>query len=464
MINALASDEVYEAYDFILPPKYDGGYLLIALYQRIQTGALHEVFSTTDIKQVIADIRRIHPSHAQQAEQIIRRLSHYIIRDEPGQPGRFRLTGHAKRLVRLLTDKIEKPYKNFPLHQTFIDRFTITANDYQSLDALRIKFDVGMVAQHKQVIYEHLETLQEELDVAHSNLEKILHNNELSPVLMAEQFAETFKAFGDRADDIASAIASKERFLQILNNVVDDFHHRLEMAGNPRNEEEQENINKLMAEWEGALQIQNDLEGFFEEVQATIIRIRRQIVFADDRLTELHENFTKKSQFQINLKRLLQAALKDAYACRGCVLFHHFPQKDLPFERLRLLYPHFYSFELPAKNALTYVTPDEAYIREQKQKLDAIIKRQKSVTSWVELCKRYLSIYGVVELHVVLNKILKKGADIQATIEVAYHFTRFAIADVRYQVWSSEPMIRLHGQNLYLWTTTIARNAVLTTS
>lgn len=448
---------LFEHYDFILPPKYDGGYLIVALTLWLQRRQMGDVFTTSDVKRIVAELHHQYPGHGTQVDSLIGRLSRYLIRDEPGKHGRFRLTTHAKELVQFLVARIEKPYKDFPLQQTFDNHFSIQEGEIDSGAALRMRFDPGFISGKKQVVHQHLEALQDELNEAHTRLGKILQTQELSPVAMAEQFAITFRAFGDKAEDIGHSIASKDHFLTRLNNVVEQAHHRWEMAGNSKTEDDRLRSTQLRQDWEAALSIQEDLTSFFDEVEDTVSRIRAQIIFANDRLLELQDNFKKKSHLQIGLKRLLQQALQDAAYEDDEVCFKTFPQKDMPFEAARMAFPPLYPFELPVRNVLIAVPPDDPYVAAQREIIEADVQRQKVVAEWLAICNRHLSRYRSLQLHTVLNKLLATGADLQTAIDVAYELIRSAKAKVGFEVSVSAPLVKLDRQDLYVWTTRIAQ-------
>lgn len=48
--------ELYNKYDLLLPSKFDGGYLIIALEEKIESGDLDEHFTLKDIEDTLAEI------------------------------------------------------------------------------------------------------------------------------------------------------------------------------------------------------------------------------------------------------------------------------------------------------------------------------------------------------------------------------------------------------------------------
>ena len=50
--------DIYEKYDLLLPSKFEGGYLIIALHDKIQNEEIAEQFTITDIRNILEEITR----------------------------------------------------------------------------------------------------------------------------------------------------------------------------------------------------------------------------------------------------------------------------------------------------------------------------------------------------------------------------------------------------------------------
>lgn len=49
--------DLYTKYDLLLPSKFDGGYLVIALYEKIKNREIEEYFTQKEINEILADIK-----------------------------------------------------------------------------------------------------------------------------------------------------------------------------------------------------------------------------------------------------------------------------------------------------------------------------------------------------------------------------------------------------------------------
>ena len=80
--------ELYEKYDLLIPQKFDGGYLIIALYEKIKREEIAEQFTIFDIKDTLEEISRKHNQQPPQSERILKLLLNYYIRNNIAEPGK----------------------------------------------------------------------------------------------------------------------------------------------------------------------------------------------------------------------------------------------------------------------------------------------------------------------------------------------------------------------------------------
>lgn len=77
-------------------------------------------------------------------------------RGVPDEAGRFYLTDYAERFVEQMMYKLDNPYKNYPLKQSFEKCFTIRPGEIEIIDHLLLKFGREYISGHKRVINDHL--------------------------------------------------------------------------------------------------------------------------------------------------------------------------------------------------------------------------------------------------------------------------------------------------------------------
>ncbi|WP_341837916.1 hypothetical protein WJU16_08615 [Chitinophaga pollutisoli] len=111
---------LYKRYDFLLPPKFDGGYLIIALYDKLKNREIEEYFTQKEINEILTDIKTdFNLDSVRQWSNIKDNLFHYFLRSHPDEPWKYYLTDYAKNVVDLMISKLENPYKNHPLKKVF---------------------------------------------------------------------------------------------------------------------------------------------------------------------------------------------------------------------------------------------------------------------------------------------------------------------------------------------------------
>lgn len=446
------SEDLFSKYDQLLPSKYQGGLLVIALYQRIKSKALGRHFTGSDIKYILEGLARQDENQSLQAEKFIKHLLHYFLRNVPGEPGKYYLTDHAESMVELMVRKLANPYKNFSLKVNFEKYFNIRSNEIQTVDDMERRFGREFVSGHKRIINDHLETLEDNLAASYDNLNTILHSSEDSATEMVKKFVLVFREFGERAEDIADAIASKDKFMRALRGHVDGFYQQVADFRHPENETEHLGLKRLKLNWEKAAEIYLDIEEFFETVDYKISNIRRQIHRASEKLSELHENFTSRSHFRMRVKRLYQLVLEHT----------SFKDEDVPFtnealvkglvhEKLRFQYPEYYDYGLSRSNDIAEQEVDEAYERAERQAIESEIKRQEIINHWVSECKKMLEGNQELVLDDLLEIVMAQEHDLTVAYHVAIELTQFVSEDEEHLLEILAEPIPLTHTDLILW-------------
>jgi hypothetical protein len=444
--------DLFSKYEQLLPSKYQGGLLVIALYQRIKSKALGRHFTGSDIKYILEGIAREDEAQSVQPEKIIKQLLHYFLRNVPGEPGKYYLTDHAESMVELMTRKLQNPYKNFSLKLNFEKYFNIRFNEIQTIDDMERRFGREFVSGHKRIINDHLETLEDNLAASYDNLNTILRSSEDSATEMVKKFVLVFREFGERAEDIADAIASKDKFMRTLRGHVDAFYQQVADFKHPENDVEQMELKQLKLNWEKSAEIYLDIEEFFETVDYKIGNIRRQIHRASEKLSELHENFTSRSHFRTQVKRLYQMVLEHS----------SFKEEDVPFanealakglvhEKLRFHYPEYYDYGLSRSNDIAEQEVDEAYERAERQAIETEIKRQEIINLWVSECKKVLEGHQELLLGDLLEMIMARENDLTVAYHVAIELTQFVAEDDEHLLEILSMPIPLTNTDLTLW-------------
>ncbi len=439
--------DLYNKYDLLLPSKFDGGYLIIALYEKIKNGEIEEYFTQRDVTDILIEISVAFDQGAvRQWSNIKENLFHYFIRSHPDEPWKYYLTDYARNVVDLMLNKLENPYKNHPLKKSVQDSFSVLPNEIQAIDQLERKFGRIFIQGSKKIILDHLEALEDELRKAYAELNTILQKDEENATDLVKQFAIVFRQFGERAEDITEAIISKDQFLSDLRDVVDVFYSRIK-----------EGPDKTV-DWGKARDIYTDLQEFFQTVDNKVKLIRRQINHASEKLTELQEQFSSRADFRLKIKKLHRLILENAsYAERGVLLNENFPLKKLIDESPSLFFPKYYEFGDPEPNLLITIQPDEDYEREEKHKIDHEIARQELINSLVQKSKSLLAEQGQLSINELMENVIQEESDLSIAYQVVSQVIAYASESKDVNVDIERKLLSIKNQNIALWKTKILK-------
>lgn len=448
------NQELYNKYDLLLPPKLDGGYLIIAIDEKIKTGDLEGFFTQKEIDDILKEISvRFQQDTVPQWSRIKDNLLHYFIRNHPEEPGKYYLTDYAKGVLEMMRNKLENPYKNYPLRKSFENSFFLRANEIKNIEDLERKFGRQFIAAPKKIIIDHLEGLEDELRAAYQVLNNLLENEAYEAVALVKSFALTFRTFGDRTEDITNAMRSKDKFLRDLQMVVDHFYGAIESA--KYSNDDATNL-RLIQDWEKARDIYNDIKDFFADVDRKINMARRQIYNASEKLSELQEYFSTRANYRLQTQKLLGLLLQTAaYTEEGMVFKNDFPLKPLVYEQEKMLYLKHYEFANKKPNAVILITPDHEYEREERNKIEKEINRQQIINEWVGNAKKQLFEKKQLQLEVLMNTILEKEQGLSIAYGVASEMIAFVSESPDIRIDIIQELTTLQQKDLALWKTKI---------
>lgn len=452
----IAPNEIYEKYELLLPAKFDGGYLIIALYDKIQNEEIAEQFTITDIRNILEEIARSYgEQQTPQSERILKMLLHFYIRNSAKYPGKYYLTERARKLVEFLKNILENPYKNFPLKESFEKSFTIVPEEIQSISDLERKFGRLFIEGPKKIINDHLEGLEDELVEGYAELNKILESDEESATTMVNQFAFVFRKFGERAEDITNSVASKDRFLKDLHSVVEQFYQKLDSFKYTESEDEFE---QLKNDYNKAGEIYQDIEAFFKTVDDKIINIQKRIHNASEKLSELHEQFTARAQLRLQIKRMLKIVLDNAsYSNKGIVLNDNFPLKKTVNERGVFAYPGHHDFNISKPNIVIRIPKDEQYTQDEYLQIIKENDRQELINQWTQKAMSIIEEHRSIDLKEFMEQIMNSEADQTLAYQIAGEIEQEVSANENMHINAEKELVNIKNTDLFLWKTTLTK-------
>jgi hypothetical protein len=446
----LNNQEIYDKYDLLLPSKFDGGYLIITIDEKIRTGDLDGSFTSKEIDDILAEISvRFQQDSVPQWSRIKDNLLHYFIRNDADEPGKYYLTDYAKGVLDMMRNKLENPYKNHPLKKSFESSFFLRTNEIKDIEDLERKFGRLFISGPKKVITDHLEGLEDELREAYITLNELLDNDAREAVGLVKAFALTFRKFGERAEDITNAMRSKDKFLKDLQMVVDNFYAEI---GHVRFSDNESAKSKVIDNWERARAIYEDIHLFFNTIDRKINAARRQILNASEKLSELQEYFSTRANYRLQIQKLLGFVLQAAsYREDGVMFKTAIPLKPLVYEQEKMLYLRHYEFASKKPNAVIVIPPDKEYEQEERNKIEKELSRQQIINQWVNKAKDQLTTQGQLSLDEMMNTILAEGQDLSIAYGVASEMIALVSETPHLKIDITRELTTLHQNDLALW-------------
>jgi hypothetical protein len=452
----LKQKKLYTKYDLLLPSKFDGGYLIIALYDKIRNREIEEYFTQKEVYEILKDIAvEFNQDSTRNWSGIKDNLFHYFLRSHPDEPWKYYLTDYAKNVVDLMINKLENPYKNHPLEKSMQDSFSLNPDEIATIEELERKYGRIFIQGSKKIITDHLEALEDELREAYKELNDILRReDEQSATSLVEEFTIVFRTFGEKAEDITEAIIFIDKFLSDLQSVVDFFYRKMENDG----KNDFGNVQRSKSDWEKAQEIYTDLKEFFNSTDRKVSIIRRQINHASKKLTELQEQFSAQAFLRLQLKKLHRTILENAeFTKDGIRLKNNFPLKQLVDEPVRILFPRYHEFQPPKPNIIVDVEVDEAYERKEKLKIEKEIHRQQIINQWVDTAQNILEHKGQVSMEELMNRIVDEEKDLSVAYQVASRMMAHTSENADVFIDVEQKLISLSKQKLSLWKTKITK-------
>ncbi|WP_159801819.1 hypothetical protein [Flavobacterium sp. MK4S-17] len=407
----MSFNSLYSNYDLLLPPKFDGGYLVIGLYERIKSGEISDYFTHTEIGQILKQISFDYEQPLRQWSTIKDNLFYYFIRNDPEEPWKYYLTDYAFSVVELMYAKLNNPFKTHALRASMEEAFTLEADSIETVEELERRFGRIFVQGSKKIIVDHLEALEEELGEAYKKLNDLLRFEESDAVATVKEFAAVFETFGERAEDITAATISKDQFLMNLRQLVDHFYTRTSIDSN-------------VADWERAQDIYKDLRTFFSSVDKKVSLIRKQINHASEKLTELQEQFSARANFRLKIRMLYKLALTNAdFSKEGIVFQNGFPTKSYVDESTKIVYPKHFDFDNDRSSRIVEIEKDDEYEQEMKATIFEDVRRQEIMEKWIFRAKDLLMRTGKIAVNDFFEEILG-----EETFDVAYQIVGEVVA------------------------------------
>ncbi|MDB5141666.1 MAG: hypothetical protein JWQ66_379 [Mucilaginibacter sp.] len=428
------TSEIAELYYQLVPPREEG-LLIIQLHEKIKRGEIDVNFSIQDIQRAIEDTNAFTPGRQYNRERLLKDLLNYFIERPAEQKNRYCLTEYARKFILLLDHKINNPFRKFPLRESFKRYTDFSAQDIRQLNQFESWFNQGFQATTRENIFDHLEELKADVQASIQRLNKLLYSSEETVLRVVAEFSLIFTDLGDKADEIRDTLRLGNNLQLEVEKVVSGFYQQTTDFKPVRTPEETVAYDELHYAYTRSLDIQQEIQSFFDIVDSKLAQLRERIQFASTKLNELQDLFRYQSNFKLNLKRLLEYVLSVATPDKGEItLPPQFPRKGVVEEKFRLTMMPDLEREYAQRNAVLEIPEDPEYYQQEFIRVETELIRQQRTAILVDQYKARLETEGKLDFTEEFYQILDNEQDEEVAIQVGYELIQFAHENPRFQV------------------------------
>ncbi len=445
--------EFHDSYELLVPPQEEG-MVIYALSQKIERNEIDANFTYQDLQLAIVEVSSLSPGRQPHTERILKDLLHYMIERPSDKRNRYKLTEYALNFIKLATNKLKNPYRNFPLRESFKQYGLFKPSDIKSIYHFQSWYEQGFNSTTRQTIIEHLEALKDDVDKSIRSLNDALYSPHSELLGTVHKFVVAFQSFGEKAEEIRDTLRLSVKLGSQIDVIVSTFYQTVEKCKHPQNEEEQRNYEKAEGEFLIASQIQKQVSDFFSVVDEKLAQLKDRILFSSTKLTELQDNFRYQTDFKINIKNFLVFLLSETkYSKDGLSLPHSFPKKSIPVGFARFVIVKYYEFFSPVKNRIITPARNQKYKSKEKAKIDLELLRQENTVKWVSKYKRKLIADRLLDFTPIFYEILREEKDVEIPLQVGFELFQFAnSSNKKYEIKVDRSLLKEYkNESIVTW-------------
>lgn len=425
---------VNELYKNLILTK-EQGMIIFVLHRKVKDKEIPRHFSYRDIERAIREAYANEPGALPHTERILKVLLHYFIEHPPRQRNKFMLTDYAVKFIELIRDKLDSPYKRFPLRKTFEQYAQFKADSIENINDFRGWYERGFHKATKQTVLDHLDALKDEVNASINELNSILNQDFVKAIEIAERFTTVFNRIGEKTEEIKDTLRLENVLDQEIQVVVDMYYKRLESYKHPESETEKQEFNSIKNEYEEALLIKKSVSDFFLRVDERLAQLTEKALFASSQLKNLQNNFRNHSRFRIHLKRFLEFTLKEAaFTKDGPTLPEKFPSKSVPHEEFKFIHVPYYDSFITQQNEVIPAVIDDVYAKQENLKVERELLRQENSARLVKKYKNIIREQKELDFTDHFYKILRDEKDAEIALNVGFELFQFANSHPYYKV------------------------------
>lgn len=419
---------VSSKYENIVPDK-ECGLLLVILYQKIKNKEIEETFTYRDVERcvqeiAVAEMKYVKPRAHDRLEKL---MKFYIERPPNSAHNKYALTDFALNFLKLIEHKFDNPLAKLPLRKSFEKYGGLEASSIETIEDLEEWYRNGFESTTRNNVMSHLDGLNDKLMLTIDDLKDVLYVTDEGVLEKVNVFNDRFKLLGEQASEISDALSMKNKVTRELGDIVNAFYHQLENYKYPNTQEEQEENNKLEQRYSRAQSIQDEVKAFFKKVDYGISLLQEKIMYANDRLNDLKDNFEYKSKFNTNAVKLLHLALEESsYSKDGIKLAAEFPRKSVLKESVKYNRINYVNYGITVNNEVLYVRIDPVMHKQEMDRINKVLDRQQRISELANLYKNTLDLEKQMDFTEKFYEILSREDDIETAIQVGFEIIQYA--------------------------------------
>jgi len=437
--------------------------LIFKLHEKIKSGAIDANFSSQDLQRTLEELQRdiLVSGTIPNKERLLKNLLAYFIERPAEMKNRYTLTDYARKFILLVEHKINYPFRKFPLRDSFRRYTDFTAEEIDHINQFESWFNQGFQATTRENILDHLEELKMQVQQSVQSLNKLLYSGEGTAQKIVTDFSVIFTDLGDKADEIRDTLRLGNSLMQQVDLVVSKLYNATTALPHPVTPEEIALFAEHQYGYTRAAEIQQEIQDFFDIIDTKLAQLRERIQYATTKLNELQHLFQYKSQFKINIRRLLEYMLSEAKSEKGNLLLpSDFLPKGIPEERFKLVSMPDLTVEDSLQNLVIENPGDSAYHQVEMSHIEHELTRQQRTAILVEGYLSRLQTDGKIEFTDEFYNIIEQENDEEIALQVSYELLQFAHLSHDYEV-SITPEIKdiFANHPIKTWSITLKEKA-----
>lgn len=460
MLRQILTSQIAESYHQLIP-SIEEGLLIISLYDKIKTGEIDLNFSNKDIQRTIEETALYLPPNTNipNKERLLKNLLTYFIERPVEQKNLYTLTEYARKFVLLLQHKLDSPYRQFPLRESFKRYTNFSAADIKHINQFESWFNQGFQATTRENVFDHLEELKNQVTQAISRLNKLLYSADIDPIAVVSEFSVVFSDLAEKADEIRDTLRLGNNLQYEIDLVVTYFYEKTQEYGNPITETEKAEFNELHYAFSRASDIKEEILSFFNIIDNKLGQLRERIQYASTKLNELQDYLRYQSQFRHNLRRLFEYIMEHSNVQKSELIFpEHFSKKYIVQEKFRLSIMPDFDNNPSQNNLIIQIPEDKEYHQSELILIEAELTRQQRTAILVDELKNTLENNEVVDLTKEFYDILEHENDEETAIQVVYEIVQYAHESKQFQLLIDRKVKKQYDNKpIITWTTNIKK-------